>query len=213
MLIELRDLLPLPLEGMPTHPATLWCRTLQLAPGSYQLIMAPSGTGKSTFLNMVYGIRHDYRGTINLDGQPAGALSLKGWSRLRRDKLSYVFQDLRLFPQQTVWQNIQWKQQLQPGIVEEEIMHWMELLGIAVKRNVLAGKLSLGQQQRVAIIRALVQPFHWLLLDEPFSHLDEPNARLAASLILEICQRQQAGLLMTSLGQNDFFPFHQQLTL
>ena len=73
--------------------------------------------------------------------------------------------------------------------------------------------LSYGERQRIAIIRALIQPFDWLLLDEPFSHLDSENARKAAALISAEVLARNAGMIVTSHGANSFFEYDSTLTL
>src|SRR6185295_14901973 len=132
---------------------------------------APSGTGKSTLIAYLYGIRKDFSGTIRFGND--SSISLKQWSELRNKKIAVVFQDLRLFPQLTAMENIQLKNSFSKSKTEEEIIQLAAKLGIDHKLKSKCGNLSLGQQQRVAIIRSLCQPFEFLLLDEPFSHLDD----------------------------------------
>lgn len=79
---------------------------------------------------------------------------------------------------------------------------WFEQLGIASRRDYPAARLSIGQQQRVAIIRAICQPFDFMLLDEPVSHLDAANNRIAADLITEEAARQGAAIISTSVGNH-----------
>jgi len=76
-----------------------------------------------------------------------------------------------------------------------------------------ARTLSYGERQRIAIIRALVQPFQWLLMDEPFSHLDEENTRRAAALIAETCKTQQAGFVLTDLDDDQHFDYNVRYNL
>ena len=140
-------------------------------------------------------------------------MSLKYWSQLRQQSLSVVFQDLRLFPQLTVLENIELKAKLTNAVSRDEIKVMTEKLGIAEKLNVQCKILSLGQQQRVAIIRALVQPFKFLLMDEPFSHLDQKNIELASELIDEACRKNSAGIILTSLGEKYLFNYHSTLTI
>ncbi|MDE5584914.1 MAG: ATP-binding cassette domain-containing protein, partial [Muribaculaceae bacterium] len=77
---------------------------------------------------------------------------------------------------------------------------WMKRLGIEDRRDYRVGRLSIGQQQRVAIIRSLCQPFDFILLDEPVSHLDEANNLLAARIVEEEAERQGAGIIIFSVG-------------
>src|SRR5690606_1149836 len=161
---------------------------------------ASSGKGKSTFVNILYGIRKDFDGEISINGRDISLLTLDEWIELRRDKISAVFQDLQLFPDLTVWENLQLKNSLTQHQTDERINEMLNILGIGNKKQQSCGTLSLGQQQRVAIIRALLQPFDLLLLDEPFSHLDEHNAALALELILEETERNKGGFILTTLG-------------
>jgi ABC-type phosphate/phosphonate transport system ATPase subunit len=96
---------------------------------------------------------------------------------------------------------------------ESEIVGMLELLGIEHKWNDPCGLLSMGQQQRVAIVRALCQPFEWLILDEPFSHLDERNSRICLDMIANECNAQQAGFVLTSLDDDERFPYDYELKL
>ena len=85
--------------------------------------------------------------------------------------------------------------------------------GIADKINVKAGKLSFGQQQRVAFIRALCQPFDFLFLDEPISHLDDDNSRIMGELIIAEAKAQGAGVIATSIGKHIELPYNHTLQL
>jgi len=114
---------------------------------------------------------------------------------------------MRLFPSLTAFENIEVKRALTNSVTKEEVMTWLAQLGIADKAHTQAATLSFGEQQRLAIIRALVQPFSWLLMDEPFSHLDSANRKLAIDLIMSIAQRNNAGIFLTDLDANDYFPY------
>ncbi len=85
-----------------------------------------------------------------------------------------------------------------------------EKLGIASILHQRAGLCSYGEQQRIAIIRALVQPFSWLMMDEPFSHLDIANTKKAAALIAEECRKRNAGFLLTDLDEDNHFTYTKQ---
>ena len=109
---------------------------------------------------------------------------------------------MRLFEELTAWENVKLKNDLTKHKEEKELRHYFDLLGIADKLDTPARILSLGQQQRVAAIRSLCQPFDFLLLDEPISHLDEANATCLASLFGEEAKRQGAGIITTSVGKH-----------
>jgi len=99
-------------------------------------------------------------------------------------------------------ENVELKNRLTGFKTSEDIKRLFDTLGIADKLDSLASKLSIGQQQRVAIIRTLCQPFDFILLDEPVSHLDEENNRIVARLITDEAQRQGAGVIATSVGNH-----------
>ncbi len=178
----------------------VWNKTVDFSKGNSYLIAAESGTGKSSLFDYIYGRRNDYSGTLLVDGHPITSMSTREKQELRCKHLSIVFQGFRLFPELTAWENVVLKNKLTGYKRDEEISAFFEELGIASKKNELVRKLSFGQQQRVAIIRALCQPFDFMLLDEPFGHLDEQNQQTALSLVLREVAAQKAGLLLCSLG-------------
>ncbi len=180
----------------------VWRKDVTLEKGHTCLIEAVSGTGKSSFCSYLYGYRTDYSGQIYFDGEDIKSLSVAKWIDLRRRSLSLLFQELRLFPELTAWENVMIKNNLTGYKSIEEINLLFEQLGIADKKEALVGKMSFGQQQRVAFIRALCQPFDFILLDEPISHLDDENSRILASLLVEESHKQGAGIVVTSIGKH-----------
>ena len=98
-------------------------------------------------------------------------------------------------------------------LTPDRIERLLEAAGIAGKRDTPAGKLSFGQQQRVAFIRCLCQPFDFILLDEPVSHLDAANGEVLSALLLEGAQAQGAGVIVTSVGSRLRLPYHKIFTL
>jgi putative ABC transport system ATP-binding protein len=88
-----------------------------------------------------------------------------------------------------------------------------DALGISSILDQRAGLCSYGEQQRIAIIRALMQPFDWLLMDEPFSHLDAENTKKAALIIQNECKKRNAGFLLTDLDEDDHFHYSKKLSL
>lgn len=178
-----------------------------LQKGEYIKIVAPSGSGKTSLTQFLYGLRREYNGAIFYDDHNLAGLSAEQIARYRKDHISIVFQDLRLFNDQTVQENIEMKRQLHPFHPPEKIKHMAEALGIGSKLHQACGKCSYGEQQRVAIIRALMQPFDFLLLDEPFSHLDDNNSKKAMQLILEESRTRNAAIIFADLERVDHFPF------
>jgi putative ABC transport system ATP-binding protein len=177
--------------------------------GKKYLVKANSGHGKSSFLNFIYGSNISYSGTISYEtGQEKNALF-----DFRKNRLSYVFQDFKLFSDLTVFENIQIKNALTHYKTEAEIHQLIDRVQLSHRSDTLVRNLSLGQRQRVAILRAICQPFDYILLDEPFSHLDNSNIKILTEILNEELERQQASLILTSLDSAYFFEYDHVLNL
>src|SRR5258708_37677389 len=207
MQLQIQQLLPVYFPEDRKNSSDIWGKGLVFKKGEYIKIVAPSGKGKTSFMHFVYGLRKDYTGTISFDGSDICNYSQEDFAGTRRNKLSIVFQDLRLFPDQTVWENLEIKRQLDPFHLQQKIKELCERLGIRDKMDATISSCSYGEQQRVSIIRALMQPYDLLLLDEPFSHLDENNSQLAMQLIVEESKKREAGIIFADLERIDYFPF------
>lgn len=166
------------------------------------LVEAESGKGKSTFCSYILGYRHDYEGHVRFDETPIPQLKVKDWVEMRKSHIACLFQELRLFPELTAWENVEIKNRLTSFADSHTIDTWFERLGIADKKQSLIGEMSFGQQQRVALMRALVQPYDFIVLDEPISHLDDDNARVMGQIVMEEARKQGAGVVMTSIGKH-----------
>ena len=180
----------------------VWLQNITLERGKRYLISAESGTGKSSMCSYIYGYRQDYSGVIAFDGKDIHSLSVDQWCDIRQRNIAYLPQDMRLFGELTALENVELKNRLTGFKSNEEIRRLFEIMGIADKQDSLASKLSIGQQQRVAIIRTLCQPCDFILLDEPVSHLDEDNNRIVAELIAQEAAHQGAGVIATSVGNH-----------
>ena len=213
MKITLHRVMPFPLSSMQHGEQSIWGKHTELMPGSKVLLNASSGKGKSTFINTVLGIRKDFSGEIDVDGKNISELSTSEWTNIRQTEISAIFQDLQLFPSLTVKENLLLKNELTHTFSEEKIRGFLEYLGIADKWNQHCGLLSMGQQQRVAIVRALCQPYKWLLMDEPFSHLDEENAQRCLKLIMDRTDELNSGFVLTTLGDDHGIHYDQTLML
>ena len=180
----------------------VWKRDIFFEKGKLYLIEADSGKGKSTFCSYILGYRHDYSGQIQFDSVDVRKLRKADWVEIRKNNISQLFQELRLFPELTAIENVEIKNNLTHFKSREAIIEWFERLGIADKLNAKIGQMSFGQQQRVAMIRALVQPFDFLLADEPVSHLDDRNSAIMGEIMMEEAHRQGAGVIVTSIGKH-----------
>ena len=183
-------------------PSEVLCSNVEFRKGSSYLIEAGSGRGKSSFCAFLCGLRNDYTGTICL-----GDRILKGGDRYasffvsaRKKSIAVMFQDYRLFPELTAVENVMLKSQLTGYCSESEVRAMLTRLGLAGHIDRPCATLSLGQQQRVAFVRALAQPCDFILLDEPISHLDEQNALEMANMLRERQQRDGIGVIVTSIG-------------
>ena len=179
--IELQRTLPAVFAGRDSIISDVWHQLLTLQRGEAYLVEAASGTGKSSLCSYIYGYRNDYQGIICFGEKNIRSLSVHDWVEIRKRSISMLFQELRLFTELTAWENVQLKNSLTGFKSKKEIKAWFEQFGIADKWDTPVAKMSFGQQQRVALVRALCQPFDFIFLDEPISHLDEGNT-LPASI-------------------------------
>lgn len=205
--------MPQPLSSIEHGKDSIWGNDTVLEKGQHIMLNASSGKGKTTFTHLMFGLRKDYTGEYMIGDKIAKNLNPTEWTDLRMSHIAVIFQDLQLFPRLSVKENLLLKNQLTNHFSEEELYHMLERLGIGDKWNQQCGLLSMGQQQRVAIIRGLAQPFDWLFLDEPFSHLDKANTALSLELIKEQAQAQKAGFVLASLGDTYGYTYDREIKL
>lgn len=191
----------------------VWRTSLELDSSQFTKVQSASGKGKSTLLHILCGIRRDFEGEVTIDGKDVRSWDQNDWAKWRQEKCAILFQDMKLFHELSGMENIRLKAELSGSFNETQITQWAEQLGVAQYLQKPSGQLSLGQQQRMAMIRALAQPFEWLLLDEPFSHLDVENQKLGCQLITDVCKSKGAGLLLTTLGEPYFFEYDRELKI
>ncbi len=215
MTIEFDHIIPTPLKDrFLQRNSDVWNNSLQLQQGDFVKIKAPSGTGKTTLVHILYKLRNDYEGKITINNKSVIDYQGDELAALRQSKLSIIFQDLRLFPNLTARENIELKRILQTPFYESSVIDSMaDELGIGHILDQKAGLCSYGEQQRIAIIRALIHPFEWLFMDEPFSHLDIENTRKAAALIETECRKRNAGFIITDLDDDNHFVYTRQYIL
>lgn len=211
--IRLSGVLPQVFAGRGDLKSEIWQQEVAFERGKTYLVEADSGMGKSTLCSYLIGYRNDFAGQLLFDDRPSRSLSAAEWAELRRRKVSYLFQELRLFPELTARENIEIKNRLTSHLSSAQISEWFERLGISDKRDELVAHMSFGQQQRVAMIRALAQPFDFLIADEPVSHLDDANGETMGELMLEEARRQGAAIIVTSIGKHMALPWDGELRL
>ncbi|MEO8711208.1 MAG: ATP-binding cassette domain-containing protein [Parafilimonas sp.] len=215
MQLELQNIIPIPLKDkFLQRNSDVWNKPLQFESGDLIKIKAPSGTGKTTFAHIIYKLRKDFEGEVLWNKKSLSAIKQDELAILRQQNISIIFQDLRLFSNLTARENIELKRVLQKPIYESVVIDEMaEQLGIASILHQKASMCSYGEQQRIAIIRSLMQPFNWLIMDEPFSHLDKNNIDKAAALIESECKKRNAGFILTDLEDDEHFNYTRVLNL
>ncbi|MDD3326677.1 MAG: ABC transporter ATP-binding protein [Zoogloea sp.] len=175
--------------------------SLRLAPGEYVAIVGESGVGKSTLLNLIAGLDRPDAGRVLLDGCDYAALDEDGLTRLRRDRLGFVFQAFHVLPHLTVLQNVAlplWLQGVDNAAAEAPARGLLEAVGLGERAGSWPRELSGGEMQRVAIARALVHGPRLVLADEPTGNLDPANGARVLALLGERIRRAGAiGILVT----------------
>jgi putative ABC transport system ATP-binding protein len=194
----------LELEGISrqfTGRAVLRDISLCLQAGEYVAIVGESGVGKSTLLNLVAGLDRPDSGRLLLDGVDYARLDEDALTRLRRDKLGFVFQAFHVLPHLTVRQNVAlplWLQNLHGSAADHPAQQLLDAVGLGDRAASWPRELSGGELQRVAIARALVHRPRLVLADEPTGNLDPGNgAKVLALLGERIRQAGAIGILVT----------------
>ncbi len=213
MEITLQQLCPTFLEQGKINQSQLWNAALIFKAGEKIQLVAPSGSGKTSFIHFLYRLRTDFSGNILFNNTNISHFSAEEIALCRSSQLSIVFQDLRLFANHSIAENVEVKKRLKPFQEALPVADMAERLGIAGKLSQAAGICSYGEQQRIAIIRALQQPFEYLILDEPFSHLDDANSRKAMTLIEEEVEKRNAGIILADLSEVAYFKADRTLKL
>lgn len=174
---------------------------LRLGPGEYVAIAGESGVGKSTLLNLIAGLDRPDGGRLALDGADYAGLDEDALTRLRRDKLGFVFQAFHVLPHLTVLQNVAlplWLKGASGAAADAPARQLLEAVGLGARGASWPRELSGGELQRVAIARALVHRPRLVLADEPTGNLDPANAARVLALLAERIRAAGAiGILVT----------------
>jgi len=172
-----------------------------------------SGSGKTTFLHLIAGILTPDSGRIELDGRLMSALPEASRDRLRAADIGYIFQTFNLLQGFTVLENVLLGMSFGPGADRGRAASLLERVGLSHRLHHFPRQLSTGQQQRVAVARALAHRPKLVLADEPTGNLDTANAREALALIRETCSENEAALLLVSHDPAVLDGFSQRLPL
>jgi ABC-type lipoprotein export system ATPase subunit len=173
-------------------------RGFSLAAGDQLALRGESGTGKTTFLNLLAGILAADTGTILLDGHNLVTLGEARRDRLRAETIGYIFQTFNLLQGHTALENVELGMAFGRGVDRAQATSLLQRVGLGDKLGHFPRQLSTGQQQRVAVARALANRPKLVLADEPTGNLDRRHAREALALIREVCHESGAALLLVS---------------
>ena len=207
--IELRNLKPRYMSESEVAGSDIYLQpSVRFKQGCRYMVCARSGHGKTSLLNFLFGASRQYDGEVLYHGWEGGDTF-----GLRLRHMSYMQQDLGLFPELTVLENVVIKNNLTHFKSDAEIEKMLLQVLPEEKLRQPLSTLSLGQRQRVAAVRAMCQPFCFLLLDEPFSHLDRQTAQSVANMMAAEATRQGAAIILTALDPVEMMSFDKEFQL
>jgi putative ABC transport system ATP-binding protein len=169
--------------------------------GEFILLLGQSGSGKSTLLNLISGIDAPDQGDIIVNGVAINRLSERERTLFRRQHIGFIFQFFNLIPTLTVYENVTLALQLNGGLTrssEREVVELLAQVGLTHRQHAFPDRLSGGEQQRVAILRAVAHNPTLLLADEPTGNLDEETGHTVLELLLRLTRQRQKTLIMAS---------------
>ena len=199
-IVELKNLTKSYTEGKQSR-VILDNVTLSFNPGEFILLLGQSGSGKSTLLNLISGIDAPDSGDILINGTAINQLSERQRTLFRREHIGFIFQFFNLIPTLTMTENITLPMQLNGGVSaarEKEVKAMIERVGLSHRQDAFPDRLSGGEQQRVAILRAVLHNPTVLLADEPTGNLDEETGQTIIELLLELTRNANKTLIMAS---------------
>lgn len=173
-------------------------REFALEAGAQRALRGESGTGKTTFLNLIAGILAPDSGHLTLDDRDLATLGEAGRDRLRAETIGYIFQTFNLLQGHSVLENVELGMAFGRGVDRARAAALLTRVGLGERLHHFPRQLSTGQQQRVAVARALANHPKLVLADEPTGNLDARNSREALALIREVCRENGAALLLVS---------------
>jgi putative ABC transport system ATP-binding protein len=165
--------------------------------GEWIAIMGPSGSGKTTLINILGGLETPTSGRAIVDGTDVARLDEAGLTRFRAEKIGFVFQQFYLVPYLTALENVMLAQYFHSTTDEREARAWLERVGLGDRLDHLPSELSGGEQQRVAVARALINQAKLILADEPTGNLDEANEQIVLRLLDELHTEGHTILMVT----------------
>jgi putative ABC transport system ATP-binding protein len=198
--VELNDVSKSYAEGDAVREVLSGVR-FSLYPGEFVVLLGRSGSGKSTLLNLISGIDLPSRGTVRVDGRELVALSEHQRTLLRRERIGFIFQAFNLLPTLTVEENIRLPLELigrEGPQAHERVRELLDRVGLGNRATSFPDRLSGGEQQRVAVARALAHAPPLLLADEPTGNLDEQTGRKVLDLLEGLTRHEKACALIVT---------------
>jgi putative ABC transport system ATP-binding protein len=165
--------------------------------GEWIAIMGPSGSGKTTLINILGGLDTSTSGRAIVDGVDVGRLDEGGLARFRAEKVGFVFQQFHLVPYLTAVENVMLAQYFHSTTDEKQAQEALGRVGLADRLEHLPSQMSGGEQQRVAVARALINHPKLILADEPTGNLDEANEKIVIDLLRELHAERHTILMVT----------------
>ncbi len=175
--------------------------SMSVNPGEFVAVMGPSGCGKSTLLHLMGGLDRPTEGSVTIDGSPLASLSDNALTQIRRRKIGFVFQFFNLIPILSAADNaalpllLDGKNSAQ---ARQKAVEWLQKVGLSARLNNRPDQLSAGQQQRVAIGRALISDPMLVLADEPTGNLDSRASDEIAGLLQQVAKEWGRSVLMVT---------------
>jgi putative ABC transport system ATP-binding protein len=179
------------------HTKALQGIDLKVSKGEWISIMGPSGSGKTTLLNILGGLDKPTGGNVKINDIEITKLNSKKLTRFRRENIGFIFQQFHLVPYLTALENVMLAQYFHSIAVEEDAHRALKKVGLEERLTHLPTQLSGGEQQRVAVARALANEPDILLADEPTGNLDQANGRMVLSLLKSLHRQGHTIIMIT----------------
>ena len=170
---------------------------LSISKGEWVTIMGPSGSGKTTLLNIIGGLDKASKGEVRINGNEITSLNPRQLTKFRRENIGFIFQQFHLVPYLTALENVMLAQYFHSIVVEADAIEALERVGLSHRLNHLPTQMSGGEQQRVAVARALVNEPDILLADEPTGNLDQKNGKTVIELLRSLHSDGHTILMIT----------------
>jgi putative ABC transport system ATP-binding protein len=170
---------------------------LTISKGEWVTIMGPSGSGKTTLLNIIGGLDKPSKGEVRINGTEITGLKPRQLTKFRRENIGFIFQQFHLVPYLTALENVMLAQYFHSIVVEADAKEALDRVGLSHRLNHLPTQMSGGEQQRVAVARALANEPDILLADEPTGNLDQENGKTVIELLRSLHSDGHTILMIT----------------